>query len=142
MSAELFVDASAWIALADADDQHYAEAAKLYPDLLKNYRRLVTTNLIVAEAYILIRRELGHEAGITFLSRIKASPRIERVYADAELEAQAETILGRYQDQLFSYADAVSFALMRQRGIEEAFAFDKYFAVAGFSLLPHKSNVG
>ncbi len=136
MSAELFVDASAWIALADADDQNYSAAAKLYPDLLKNYRRLVTTNLVVAEAYILIRRELGHKAGMTFLNRIKASPRIERVYADAELEKQAETILGRYQDQLFSYADAVSFALMRERGMDEAFAFDKHFIVAGFTLLP------
>lgn len=135
MSAELFVDAGAWIALADADDQHHAAAAKLYPKLLKNYRRLVTTNLVVAEAYILIRRELGHEAGMTFLNRIKASPRIEKVYVDAELETQAETILGCYQDQLFSYADAVSFALMRERGIEEAFAFDKHFVVAGFSLV-------
>jgi predicted nucleic acid-binding protein len=136
VSAELFVDASAWIALADADDHHHAAAARIYPDLLKNYRRLVTTNLVVAEAYILIRRELGHEAGMTFLNRIKASPRIETVYADAGLETQAAAILGRYQDQLFSYADAVSFALMQGCGIEEAFAFDKQFAVAGFSLVP------
>jgi predicted nucleic acid-binding protein len=136
VNTELFVDASAWIALADADDQNYSAAAKIYPNLLKNHRRLVTTNLVVAEAYILIRRELGHEAGMTFLSRTKASPRIEKVYADAELETQAEMILGRYQDQLFSYADAVSFALMRERGIEEAFAFDKQFVVAGFTLLP------
>jgi predicted nucleic acid-binding protein len=136
VSAELFVDASAWIALADADDRHHAAAARIYPDLLKNYRRLVTTNLVVAEAYILIRRELGHEAGMTFLNTIKVSPRIEKVYADAELEAQAAAILGRYQDQLFSYTDAVSFALMQGHGIEEAFAFDKQFAVAGFGLVP------
>ena len=136
MPAELFVDASAWIALADADDANHVAAAAVYPNLLKAYRRLVTTNLVIAEAYILIRRELGHKAAMTFLNRLKLSPRIEKVYADAELETQAEEWLQRYDDQLFSYADAVSFALMQRRGITEAFAFDKHFVVAGFTRIP------
>ena len=136
MSAELFVDTSAWLAVLDTDDANHPAASSVYPNALKSYRRLVTTNLVVAESYILIRRNLGHREATTFLDRIRISSRIEKVYADAELEGQAEEILQHYQDQLFSYADAVSFALMRQRNIEEAFAFDRHFTVAGFIQVP------
>ena len=52
----LFVDTDAWYALADSSDQHHDEAVKIYPKLLGNYHPLKTTNLIVAETHILIRR--------------------------------------------------------------------------------------
>jgi len=49
------------------------------------------------------------------------------------MEAQAVVILRRYKDQDFSYVDAVSFAVMQQREISEAFAFDHHFTTAGFT---------
>jgi len=134
MTQEIFVDTGAWVALADVRDQHHQRASAVYPSLLKRYR-LVTHNLIVAEAYILIRLALGHAAAITFLDSL-SSPRILLVRSDAALEADAVKILKKYRDQTFSYADAVSFALMRRRGINEAFAFDKHFATAGFICVP------
>lgn len=136
MSPELFVDASAWIALTDADDQYHPFAAPAYPELLRRYRRLVTTNLAIAEAYIVIRRALGHTAAVTFLDGLSASARIEKVYSEPTLEMEAERILRQYADRDFSYADAVSFALMHQRGLTDAFAFDQHFATAGFLCVP------
>jgi hypothetical protein len=136
MARELFVDTGAWVALADHDDRYHERAAKEYPDLLKRYRRLVTTNLVVAEVYIILRKALGHAAAITFLETIRSSPRIEKVESTEELEIEAEEILRRYSDQDFSYTDAVSFALMRQRDIDTAFAFDKHFSIADFSMVP------
>jgi hypothetical protein len=136
MSRQLFVDTGAWIALADADDQYHERAAQVYPEFLRKYQRLVTTNLVIAEAYIAIRRALTHRAAMAFLDRLSQSPRIEKVYSDPTLEAAAHEILRQYEDQDFSYVDAVSFALMRQRGITEAFAFDRHFAIAGFVLVP------
>ncbi|RLC68351.1 MAG: DNA-binding protein [Chloroflexi bacterium] len=136
MAEELFVDTGAWVALADQDDKYHKRAAKEYPDLLKRHRRLITTNLVVAEVYIILRKALGHAAAIAFLESIRSSPRIEKVQSTEELEIEAEDILRRYSDQDFSYTDAVSFALMRQRGIDTAFAFDKHFSIAGFSMVP------
>lgn len=136
MPKELFVDTGAWVTLADQDDQYHARAVAAYPGLLKEYQRLVTTNLVVAESYIILRLALGHAAAIAFLENLKASPRIERVYVTAYLEAEAEAILRRYSDQDFSLTDAVSFALMRQRGLSAAFAFDAHFATAGFACVP------
>jgi len=136
MAGEIFVDTGAWVALADQDDKYYERAVREYPNLLKRYRRLVTTNLVVAEVYIILCKALGHTAAITFLESVGSSPRIEKVESTEELETEAQDILRRYSDQDFSYTDAVSFALMRQRSIDTAFAFDKHFSIAGFSMVP------
>ena len=47
-----------------------------------------------------------------------------------------EEVLRRYDDQDFSLIDAVSFAVMQERNITEAFAFDHHFLTAGFALTP------
>ena len=96
----------------------------------------MTTNLVIAESYISIRRASGHAPAMQFLRSTQGSGRLVKVRSGVELEGAAESILARYADQDFSYVDAVSFALMRQRGIAEAFAFDRHFLTAGFVLLP------
>ena len=132
----LFVDTGAWYALADSSDQYHDEAVKIYPKLLGNYHPLKTTNLIVAETHILIRRCIGYQAAIAFLENIASSPRVVKIYSDRMFEDRAESILWQYQDQDFSYTDAVSFVVMKQYGITEAFSFDKHFVTAGFTLIP------
>jgi predicted nucleic acid-binding protein len=136
MSREIFVDASAWIAVSDRRDKYHLEASQEYNRLIRERYQLVTTNLVIAEAYILIRRTGGHGPAMKLLNSLRGSPRLSRVYSDARLEAQAEAILERHSDQDFSYADAVSFAVMQERGMQEAFTFDYHFAVLGFRRLP------
>jgi uncharacterized protein len=132
---EIFVDAGAWIALSDRADQHHQAAVEIYRGLLNGPSRLVTTNLVVAEAQITIRRALGHQSAMRFLNSLRQSSRIARIYSDEARELTAEAILAQYADQDFSLADAVSFALMRQRQIVEAFTFDRHFLTAGFTIL-------
>lgn len=133
---EIFVDTGAWVALADRDDRHHQEAASLYPELLRNYGRLVTSDLVVSEVYVILRRALGYSHAMSFLEGVKASPRIQEVFSTEDLEEQAVSILKQYADQDFSLTDAVSFALMRSRHISKAFAFDSHFSTAGFAVLP------
>ena len=132
----IFVDTGAWFALTDKSDQYHNRAVEIYPKLLNSYRHLTTTNLVIAESYILIRRTLGHRPGIVFLENLGASPRVIKIYSDSILEKAAEDTLKKYQDQDFSYTDAVSFAVMKQYGIEQAFSFDVHFVIAGFTLIP------
>ena len=132
----LFVDTGAWYALADRFDQYHEQASALFPRVLREYPRLVTTNLVIAETYVMIRRKLGHEAAITFIEKISTSPKLSKVYSDRALEEEAETILRDFDDQDFSYTDAVSFAVMRQNSISKAFTFDKHFVTAGFAVIP------
>jgi hypothetical protein len=136
MSEDIFVDSSAWIALADKDDSHHKEAASSYPSIFKNHKNLVTSNLILAETYIILLKELRHKAAIEFLGRIKASPRILKMCSNENIETEAEGILAKYIDQDFSYTDAVSFVIMKRQKIRKAFCFDKHFATAGFINVP------
>lgn len=133
---DIFVDTSAWVALADKDDAYHKRAAAIYPSLLKTQRNLITSNLIIAEGYIIILNELGHMPALNFLERIKASPRILKIYSNEDIEAEAEGILAKYSDQDFSYTDAVSFIIMKRQKIKRAFCFDKRFVTAGFENVP------
>ena len=132
----IFVDTGAWVALADRDDVHHSKAASIYPTLLKTEKRLMTSNLVIAESYIIILNELGHQAAIHYLQGIKSSPRIQKIYSNEDLESEAEDLLIRYSDQNFSYADAVSFTIMKREKIRKAFSFDSHFLTAGFINVP------
>ena len=128
----IFVDTSAWIALADKDDAYHKKAASIYPLILKTYQNLITSNFVIAEAYVLILNELGHKAALKFLEGVRTSPRILKIYSNEETETDAEKILIKYADQDFSYTDAVSFSIMKRQKIKKSFCFDKHFLTAGF----------
>lgn len=135
MGRELFVDASAWIALTEADDKHHEEAKKAYSRAIQDYDKFVSTNLIIAESHALIRRDLGHLPSIQFLDGTKKSLRVVYVYSSEDLEEEAMKSLRKYKDHAFSYADAVSFAVMKQRGITDVFTYDKHFRAMGFRMV-------
>ena len=136
MAREIFVDTGAWLALADPGDTYHAAATVAARIRLNDWSSQVTTNLVVAEAYALIRYRVGYAAGIRFLELIENTPHLINVHSDIDVEQEAIQLLRRYADQPFSYTDAVSFVLMRRRAIIETFAFDHHFLTAGFTLLP------
>ncbi|OQA46606.1 MAG: Ribonuclease VapC20 [Chloroflexi bacterium ADurb.Bin325] len=135
MQREVFVDASAWIALNDRGDQYHQAAVAIYYRLLQEGRCLVTTNLVVAEAQIIIRRKGGFGPAIRFLESIRQTHRLQMIYADPDIDLLAERILRQFSDHELSLADAASFAVMRQREITDAFTFDRHFQMAGFTPL-------
>jgi uncharacterized protein len=130
----IFVDTGAWFALADRSDQYHERALEIFSGILPNHP-LLTSNLVVSETHILIRRTIGHAAAIQFLEGINESRRIQKIYSTHILEEMAVEILKKFSDQDFSFTDAVSFAIMKQHGIRQAFAFDRHFATAGYSLI-------
>lgn len=132
MAHELFVDASAWVAVAHTQDNDHQAAKETYSRALQEYQKFVTTNLILAETHAILRRRMGHVASIQFLNGLEKSLRVIYIYSDEELEAEAKGILRKCKEHPFSYADAVSFALMKQRGITDVFTYDEHFRVMGF----------
>jgi predicted nucleic acid-binding protein len=132
----VFVDTGGWVALVSSDDAHHASAVAAWPGVLSRCRRVVATNLVIAESYTFLRRALGFSVAWALLERLQLTPRLALVYADADLERDARALLRQYSDQDFSYTDAVSFAAMRRAGITRAFGFDRHFVTAGFVLIP------
>jgi predicted nucleic acid-binding protein len=132
----LFVDTGGWLAVLDPRDRFHTRAAAFYRSSLSQYLRLITTNLVIAETYINVRRVSGHAKAIAFLDLVEQSERIRCFWSDRQLEAKACEILRHYSDQDFSYVDAVSFALMQRESVDHAFAFDQHFRTMGFTVLP------
>ncbi len=130
--AEFFVDTSAWYPLlVSAHPDHHRIATSLRA-LVSRKQRLVTTNLVVAETHALLLRRVGHRSALAFVQRVEDPPNLV-VRSSAELELDARrSWLERYSDQDFSLTDAVSFAVMRDRGIDQALALDQHFVIAGF----------
>jgi predicted nucleic acid-binding protein len=133
VGAELFVDTSAWYAAADRSDRNHARMASAFRLAVRSRRRLVTTNLVVAETHVLLLRRLGRDQALAFV-RAAGSPPGLVVESSVELErAAVAKWLEAFADQDFSYTDAVSFAVMASRGISEALTLDHHFSVAGFT---------
>jgi len=136
MGAEVFVDTSAWYAAADRGDKAHARMASALHRAVREGRRLVTTNLVVAETHVLLLRRIGRDQALAFV-RAAGSPPNLVVDSTSELQrAAVDDWLARYSDQDFSYADAVSFAVMTSWGIREALTLDQHFSTAGFQVVP------
>ena len=136
LSAELFVDSSAWYPLANSRDRHHARLAEALRAQLRRARQIVTTNLMLAETHGLLLRLVHRDAALAFLTEARRPPHVV-VTSTADLEARAEREwLRHYADHDFSLADAVSFVVMAERGIREALTLDRHFAAAGFVMVP------
>lgn len=57
------------------------------------------------------------------------------VWVDQPLHEAGLDLLLQRRRRLLSLVDAVSFVVMKQRGLDEAFAFDPHFEQEGFSLV-------
>ncbi len=136
MKPPIFVDTSAWYAIADADDINHQVAKRFLPGAIGEYRRLLSTNHVVGETYTLLLRRLGYKAAWTFLSSFRRSPRVKSVFVTQEQEGQAYGLLERHSGHNFSFVDGTSFVVMMNEGISLCFGFDRHFEAIGFRLLP------
>ena len=136
MAAELFVDTSGWFPLVDPEDRAHAAVARAMRNAVKARRRIVTTNLVVAETHALIMRRIHRKAALAFVREVGRAPNIV-LSSSPEIETGAiNDWLDRFEDQDFSLTDAVSFFVMKQRGIRDVLALDHHFGVAGFDVIP------
>jgi predicted nucleic acid-binding protein len=135
-----FVDAWAFVALANDRDQWHDLARSANAELQARRARLVTTNVVVGETLTQLRRTMGHSRAVTFgewLQRVMApGGEFEVVWITAELHRAAWELFRRYDDKDFSFVDCLSFAVMRERGIRVAFTGDRHFRQMGFITVP------
>jgi predicted nucleic acid-binding protein len=130
----VFVDTSAYFALANERDINHHQAATTAARLRRESSRLYTTNFILAETHALLLSKLGRRTAFRVLAEIDRSDAfIVRVAAGDE--RQARVLLARYDDKDFSLTDATSFVVMDRLRIGQAFTFDHDFAQYGFSIL-------
>lgn len=132
----VFVDTSAWVALASTRDGCHRRAVG-YSVRRVPAARIVTSESVLGETVTVLQARYGHGAAVAFLDSLQApagAPEI--VYVDEELRSESLAIFRKAGDQAFSYVDCLSFAIMRRMRIQDAFTFDTDFARFGFTVVP------
>ena len=132
MSAEVLLDTNGWIALLNAGESLHLEAARLWRDLLKNQRKFIVSDWVIAETGNGLARSKKTHAFPDAVKRLLASTRAEIVFVDLALMQDAIDYYAAHDDKTWGLVDCVSFLLMERRGIVDAFTSDRHFQQAGF----------
>lgn len=135
----IFVDTSAWAALADAGDPNH-DVALLFRGEIAGRCRLLVTNYIFDELYTLLLMNLGYRHTVNFkrqLDLLIENDILEVVRISEDFEERTWAIFEQFNvDKQWSFTDCASYVVMRHLGVTEVFAFDHHFLQMGFVHLP------
>lgn len=129
----VFVDTSALYAVLDRDDENHGRAAKIWERLLTSATPLFTHNYVLVEIGALVQHRLGVPALRAVHERMVPVLRVEWV-RELQHRIGVEMVITTGRRKL-SIVDCVSFVIMRDLGVSEAFCFDSHFVEQGFRTL-------
>ncbi len=133
----IFVDSSAWLTVADVGDGNHRTAISFFARLFKGSAgRLLTSNYVLDETLTLLRTRVAQELARQFIAGVEGRPSLQQILvAPAHYRPALARFLGQGEKN-WNFTDCTSFAIMRELGIRDAFAFDSDLQEAGFELPP------
>jgi predicted nucleic acid-binding protein len=75
---------------------------------------------------------------IVLLDAMEADPHVEIIPVSEELYAEGAKLYRGRQDKEWGMTDCISFAVMHDRGMQDALTADDHFRQAGFRALLHE----
>jgi len=137
MKNEIFVDTSGWLCFLDRTQPQHPNAKQVFARHLKERGVLVLTSDIFNELLALLstRTRIARPQILSAIIQLRAMPTLEIVHVTAALHDRAFALLQARPDKNWSWTDAASFLLMRERGINVALTTDHHFEQAGFQRL-------
>ncbi len=130
----MLLDTSGLLCLIHRDELEHEKAR----DLFAGTRVHLVHGYVLAEFIALTNaRKLPRQESLTFSRALIDSARVEVVWVSELLHRDAHALLEQRLDKSYSLCDAVSFVVMRERGLTEALTTDHHFEQEGFvRLLP------
>lgn len=126
----VFIDTSALYAVLDRDDENHDQAAKIWERLLTSTVHLFTHNYVLVETAALAQRRLGIPALRAVHELVMPALQIHWVQ-ESQHRIAAEMVITTGHRKL-SLVDCVSFVVMRENRVSDAFCFDSHFIEQGF----------
>lgn len=128
----MLLDTSSLLCLLHRAEPQHKQALTLY----RSTSARLTHGYVLVEFIALANaRHLPRLAALTFISDLISNPDIETMWADKTLHLEAMDLLFARPDKTYSLCDAVSFVLMRRRGVLTALTTDRHFEQEGFQRL-------
>jgi predicted nucleic acid-binding protein len=135
----IFVDTSAWDAIADGGDTNHG-LALLFRNEIAGHYKLVTTNYVLDELYTLLLLNIGYRQTIRYKRQLDILIQegiLEFEWISEQVAAEAWAIFEQFNtDKQWSFTDCTSYVVMKRLGIAEVFAFDRHFEQMGFIRRP------
>lgn len=125
----MLVDTAGLLCYHHKGEKQHLEARTLF----EQARYRLTHNYILAE-FVPICRVRGLDVGkaLDFVEDLIRNQTLEVFWVTPEIHYQATALLRARPDKNYSLCDAVSFVLMRLKGVREALTTDKHFEQEGF----------
>ena len=132
----VFLDTGYVIALELVSDQNHQGALKHWRSAAKSLPLLVTTSYVFDEIVTFFNSRGHHAKAAEIGNRLLKSPSIRLIYVKEDLFHEGWSYFQKHRDKGYSLTDSIAFLVMKEFGIDTAFAFDKHFVQAGFKKLP------
>ncbi len=133
----IFVDSSAWLALADGNDRQHEVARRFYERVGRGeFGQPITTNYVIQETLTLVARRLGTSRAANLAAAMSQSRQLSTFWIERAHHDEAVALMAQHDDKDWSVVDCTSFVVMHALGADTAFSFDVDFAQAGFVVLP------
>jgi|SRR5438132_4696018 len=125
----MLLDTSGLLRYQFVQEVGHEEARRVF----ESSRRKITHNYVLAEVVALANtRNLPRFHVLGLLSDLGRHPSVEIIWVTQTLHEEAVALLEKRLDKTYSLCDAVSFVLMRQFEIRDAFSTDRHFVQEGF----------
>jgi predicted nucleic acid-binding protein len=137
MKESIFVDTGAFFATKISSDANHTSALRFFNFILENNAaHFVTSDYVIFETVTLMKVRTDNKTAIESGKNLRNNHHIEVITMSENLINSAWNIFDTYADKDFSFVDCSSFAIMKERGIQKAFTFDRHFQQFGFTILP------
>ena len=136
MAPPLFADTAYWAALANPRDALAPAATRWYDHLEASSGAIVTTDWVLAETVALVeaRAPTLRAALLHLIEDVRADAAVRTLHVTRRTREAAWQQLAGRPERHWSWTDAVSFVVMRERGLTAALTVDAHFREAGFVL--------
>jgi predicted nucleic acid-binding protein len=135
MPDTVFWDTAAFVALGNAKDDLHSTAVKVSQELAQTQARVLTTDAVLTEVANTFSKVAWRPTSWQIIEAVQASVTLgiaTIVPVDAELWQRGWWLHRSRIDKDWGLTDCISFVVMEEHNIRQAFTFDHHFEQAGF----------
>lgn len=126
----IFLDETAFAALMNPEDPHYAKARSLFLDMHDLERNYVTTNSIIFSLHEWLRNEYSYPQAEYFLNAIDkavSKGRLTVIFSGPEFEEESRRLIMDRPELRFSLSEAFTAVTMSYYQLKRIFTFNRNF---------------
>ena len=136
MTAPVFVDTAALIALISRDDAWHAQVHEQFAILAKQGRTLLTSSAVLYELLDgAAARGTMRAAAIRLVHSIRDSPQWTIIHVTDESMRKGEALYATRMDKLWSLTDCTNMEIAREHEVQEIMSSDNDYEQAGLRVL-------